>query len=327
MILIVEDEALFSQAIAEMLDGFGKRVIIATDGDQALEKMEKYHYSLAVIDLVLPGPMNGLEVIKKIKLHTPSTRVIAISGYGNQSLIQKTYKAGADVFIAKPFKPVELIDHVEKLLFKRKAVETEEPLPDMEKPTTPTSVAPEPVAMPVMSPQPQPVVNQPEPARATGNTIPELFRNFPQKSLVELVKLGKVTKINQGQRLKINYTENIVIIAGGMVGCSRDNVHVGMLNVRESIGQESLTQDIDPNAWVIIETTVPSKLFIIPKVQLLRYLSNHSELLLETFKANLKDSLKHNIILKTARHMDSPEEPGLSENSSENRNPQDDLII
>ena len=116
MILIVEDESIYRRAISEILEASGLQREVATDGFQALQNLEKKHYTLAVVDLVLPGPVNGFDVIKKIKTTSPNTRIIAMSGYGNQSLVQKTYKAGADLFIPKPFKLEKLAEEVKKLL-------------------------------------------------------------------------------------------------------------------------------------------------------------------------------------------------------------------
>ncbi len=263
MILIVEDEPVFRSTISEMLQVLGMTIDIATDGYQALKNLEQKDYTLAIIDLVLPGPMNGLDVIKKIKLHTPSTRIIAISGYGNQSLIQKTYKAGADLYIPKPFKPEKLVDEAESLLAKKKPAE--------------------------------PVVPIEEP-KADKVSMPEIFNGFSRDTLVNLIKLGKVYNFETAEKCKINYTRYITTVISGAADCIYMQKSIGVVNSGESIGQESLVDQNDQNAQVILLARSPLKIFVVPKVEMLKYL--HENKLLPIFERNIKLSLNNSVLLK-----------------------------
>ncbi|HPG40245.1 MAG TPA: response regulator [bacterium] len=264
MILIVEDEPVFRSTITEMLQVLGMSIDIATDGYQALKNLEKKNYTLAIIDLVLPGPMNGLDVIKKIKLHTPSTRIIAISGYGNQSLIQKTYKAGADLFIPKPFKPEKLVDEAESLLAKKKSSD--------------------------------PVVQVEEEPKVDKGSMPELFNGFSRDTLVNLIKLGKVYNFEPDEKCKINYTRYITTVISGTADCIYMQKNIGVINSGESIGQESLVDQNDENAQVIFLARSPLKIFVVPKVEMLKYL--HENKLLPIFDRNIKLSLNNNVLVK-----------------------------
>jgi len=271
MILIVEDESIYRRAIAEILEASGLQIEVATDGFQALQNLEKKHYSLAIIDLVLPGPVNGLDVIKKIKTKTPNTHVIAMSGYGNQSLIQKTYKAGADLFMPKPFKLEKLLEEVEKLLhIKKPAVEQ-----------TPKT----------------------KPSTIDIKTIPEIFNGFSRDILIEIIKLGKVYNLLPTEKYKINYTESIAIVISGTTECWLDNKKIGILQDKESIGQESLLKKTDPNAMLIFEAQTQLKLFVIPKIRLVKYLHTNNHI--PAFEKNIKLTFQKNIILKARQNPNS----------------------
>ncbi len=271
MILIVEDESIYRRAISEILEVSGLQGEVSTDGYQAMQNLEKRHYSLAIVDLVLPGPVNGFDVIKKIKTTSPGTRIIAMSGYGNQSLVQKTYKAGADLFIPKPFKPEKLAEEVEKLLqVKKKEVE----------PTTKT-----------------------ESSSIDIRTIPEIFNGFSRDTLIEIIKLGKVFNLSPTEKYQFNYTESLALIISGSAECWLGNTNIGVLHNKESLGQESLLKKPDPNAVLVFKAQTPLKLFIIPRLRLIKYLHAISQL--PEFEKNIKISLQKNLILKAKQKTNS----------------------
>ncbi len=268
MILIVEDESIYRRAISEILEVSGLQREVATDGFQALQNLEKRHYTLAIVDLVLPGPVNGFDVIKKIKTTSPNTRIIAMSGYGNQSLVQKTYKAGADLFIPKPFKPEKLAEEVEKLLHVKK--------PGVE--SSPTK----------------------ESSTIDIRTIPEIFNGFSRDTLIEIIKLGKVFNLLPTEKYKINYTDSIALIISGSAECWLGNKNIGILQNKESLGQESLLKKTDPNAILIFEAQTPLKLFVISRIRLIKYL--HANNHIPAFEKNIKLTLNKNIILKARQY-------------------------
>ncbi|MBN2411111.1 response regulator [candidate division KSB1 bacterium] len=271
MILIVEDESIYRRAITEILEVSGLQGEVATDGYQAMQNLEKKHYSLAIVDLVLPGPVNGFDVIKKIKTTSPGTHIIAMSGYGNQSLVQKTYKAGADLFIPKPFKPEKLAMEVEKLLQIKK-----------------TEVEPTPKT---------------ESSTIDIRTIPEIFNGFSRDTLIEIIKLGKVFNLLPTEKYQINYTESIALIISGSAECWLGNTNIGVLQNKESLGQESLLKKADPNAILTFEAQAPLKLFIVPRIRLIKYL--HANNQIPTFEKNIKISLHKNLILKAKQKTNS----------------------
>lgn len=79
-ILVVDDEPLVRETIATMLEHLGIGYEMAEDGDTALDAIKARKPDIALIDLVLPGSIDGLGLIATIMDNHPSTKIIAMSG-------------------------------------------------------------------------------------------------------------------------------------------------------------------------------------------------------------------------------------------------------
>ncbi len=117
-ILIVDDDSAIRKYLSYTLNSAKYQVELATDGYEALTQARNYRYDLAIVDLVLPGEMNGMDIINSLKTISPDTRVIATSAYSGQAFSDKTARAGADMFITKTLLAEQLIASVESLLGK-----------------------------------------------------------------------------------------------------------------------------------------------------------------------------------------------------------------
>ena len=87
----------------------GYNVDVADEANEAISKAGGGNYRFAFVDLVLPGMMNGVEVIKRIRNILPQSKIIAYSGFSDVDITEKVTHAGADSFIAKPFNREELM--------------------------------------------------------------------------------------------------------------------------------------------------------------------------------------------------------------------------
>lgn len=116
-ILIVDDDALNIKLLAAQLSSKGYSVITASDGETALEKVEKDHPDLILLDLMMPG-MDGYEVTARLKAD-PLTRyipIILITALKGVEDKKKGLRMGADEFINKPINFPELEARVMSLL-------------------------------------------------------------------------------------------------------------------------------------------------------------------------------------------------------------------
>jgi twitching motility two-component system response regulator PilH len=116
-VLIVEDSLAQRQMISDLLKGSGLKVLVACDGVEALEHLEKFSPDIVVMDIVMPR-MNGYELCRRLKSDpkTQNVPVVMCSSKGEEFDRYWGMKQGADAYIAKPFQPVELIGTVKQLL-------------------------------------------------------------------------------------------------------------------------------------------------------------------------------------------------------------------
>ena len=79
-ILIVEDDVLIRAAAAQFLRGTGFTVVEAVDGDQALQLLRTERIVAVFADVKLPGPRNGIDLMRIVQADFPHTRVLLTSG-------------------------------------------------------------------------------------------------------------------------------------------------------------------------------------------------------------------------------------------------------
>jgi CheY-like chemotaxis protein len=110
-ILVVDDNKEFREQFAQQLEELGFRVIEASDGGEALEKLSKDHIDSVVVDYQMPD-IDGLELAKRLKTDSPFTHVIIISGEALSPEDKILLHESADAFLPKPFR----IDQIREML-------------------------------------------------------------------------------------------------------------------------------------------------------------------------------------------------------------------
>jgi len=116
-ILLVEDEAIVRQLVAEILERSGYTVLRAGDGPSALELLRRHRgpVDLLVTDVVMPG-MSGREVAQAVTSMRPETQVLYTSGYTDSAIDQHGVLEEGLAFLQKPFSPNDLARKVRGLL-------------------------------------------------------------------------------------------------------------------------------------------------------------------------------------------------------------------
>jgi DNA-binding NtrC family response regulator len=114
-ILVIDDEAVIRDSFYEWLTELGYDVLVAGNGNQALQIIQDKKPEIAFIDLVMPG-MDGIETLKKVKEISGDTGCVIMTAYGSVSTAINSMKEGAFDYIEKPFCPgkVELL--IEKMI-------------------------------------------------------------------------------------------------------------------------------------------------------------------------------------------------------------------
>ncbi|HEX3019770.1 MAG TPA: response regulator transcription factor [Chitinispirillaceae bacterium] len=116
-ILIIEDNIKLLEAISEVLSAEQFLCVTADRFDSAYEKLLLYSYDILIVDINLPDG-SGLDLIRAIKKHNPSTGIIVISARNSLDNKIEGLELGADDYLTKPFDMAELIARV-KSLFRR----------------------------------------------------------------------------------------------------------------------------------------------------------------------------------------------------------------
>lgn len=115
-ILIADDEMGLRLLVSATLGTLGYEILEAKDGAEAWELTERHVPDLVLLDLNMPE-MNGFEVCRRIKGSGHLARIPVVMLTAQLPPNQEAAKAaGVDVFLTKPFSPLELLDLVERLL-------------------------------------------------------------------------------------------------------------------------------------------------------------------------------------------------------------------
>jgi CheY-like chemotaxis protein len=115
-ILLIEDNSDGLLVRRSLLEEAGCRVTMARSGEEGLHHFGKHSFELTVTDFRMPGGMDGVEVIKRIREQQPHARVILLSGFV-EPLGLNEENTGADAVIAKSAnEPANLVRAVKRLL-------------------------------------------------------------------------------------------------------------------------------------------------------------------------------------------------------------------
>ena len=101
-ILIVDDQFGIRILLNEVLQKEGYQTFQAANGVQALDIVTKHSPDLVLLDMKIPG-MDGIEILKRMKVIDADIRVIIMTAYGELDMIQEAKDLGALTHFAKPF--------------------------------------------------------------------------------------------------------------------------------------------------------------------------------------------------------------------------------
>ena len=115
-ILVVEDEALVASYITEVLEASGFAVVgVASSGAQALCLADDMQPRLALVDVRLAGPMDGVEVACALRERF-AVPTIFLSGMTDAATIERAGAAQPLGFLGKPFRPSQVFNAIEQAL-------------------------------------------------------------------------------------------------------------------------------------------------------------------------------------------------------------------
>lgn len=116
-LLLVEDEEAVRRLTRRVLEGVGYRVLEASSGAEALGIVERWigPLDLVVTDVIMPG-MSGQELSARLREHRPSLRILYVSGYTDDAILQHGTLLPNTGFLQKPFTPGALAQRVREVM-------------------------------------------------------------------------------------------------------------------------------------------------------------------------------------------------------------------
>ena len=116
-ILLIEDDADVRATTTTMLTSAGYDVVAVDDGPKALALLaegQQRDVDLVLSDIVLTGPMNGIEVAQRLRADSPDLHVVFMTGYADKGMLSRNGLETGDELIRKPFTKGELVRFVQK---------------------------------------------------------------------------------------------------------------------------------------------------------------------------------------------------------------------
>ena len=115
-IIVIEDDPDINKLVTYNLRKEGFIVEQAFDGDEAVERLKSEHFSIVILDIMLPG-INGFDICKEIKEGDNSSKsfIIVISARSSNQDKLYAHILGADCYLSKPFRVGTLIEVVKEV--------------------------------------------------------------------------------------------------------------------------------------------------------------------------------------------------------------------
>ena len=117
-ILVVDDDILVLKALEELLKSSGYEVRVATRGQEALEVLEKEHFDLLILDVVMPK-MTGFDVccaVRKRNDWMGKVKIIMLTAKSEEMDVKMGERYGYDLYLTKPIDPARLKELIRNTL-------------------------------------------------------------------------------------------------------------------------------------------------------------------------------------------------------------------
>lgn len=118
-VLIVDDEQDFMDTLMNRLKKRGIDVAGCGSGERAIELMKEKIFDVVILDIKMPGGMDGIETLREIKKLRPETEVLLLTGHGSVETSVEGMKEGAFDYLLKPVKLEKLLEKIAKALEKK----------------------------------------------------------------------------------------------------------------------------------------------------------------------------------------------------------------
>jgi formate/nitrite transporter len=119
--LIIDDEEIVLKSCRKIFEAEGFDVVTTTNPQEGLKLVSDLSFDVILVDWMMPG-FDGMDVVEEIDRRSPNSAVVMISGYPTVGRATEAMKRGAMDYVAKPFRPEEIIEVVKRAV-RRKVTE------------------------------------------------------------------------------------------------------------------------------------------------------------------------------------------------------------
>jgi formate transporter len=130
-ILIIDDEEIVLKSCRRIFEGEGFDVVTTASPEEGLKLVSEKIFDVVLIDWMMPG-FDGMDVVEEIDRRSPNSAMVMISGYPSVGRATEAMKRGAMDYLAKPFRPEEVLEVVKKAV-RRKVTEEKKAVGRFEK--------------------------------------------------------------------------------------------------------------------------------------------------------------------------------------------------
>jgi DNA-binding response OmpR family regulator len=118
-ILAIDDNPKLIEMLQLCLEREGYKVIVAYSGSEGLRKFQDSHPNLVILDIMMPD-MDGWEICRSLREMSPHVPILILTVLKEKASVVRGLALGADGFLAKPFRPGELVARIQALLRRAK---------------------------------------------------------------------------------------------------------------------------------------------------------------------------------------------------------------
>lgn len=113
-VVLVDDHHIVRRGLQSFLKAFHDLEVVgeAASGEEALQKIESWMPDVVVMDMLMPGGMDGIEAIKQIRALLPNTRIVALTSYTDDTRVVAALRAGAIGYVRKEADPEILLSSI-----------------------------------------------------------------------------------------------------------------------------------------------------------------------------------------------------------------------
>ncbi len=120
-VLVVDDEVDFLETLIKRFQKRNIDTTGVTSGEKALEMLDEKMFDIIILDVKMPGGMDGIEVLREIKRKQPLAEVLLLTGHASVETSIEGMKMGAFDYLLKPIKLEDLLIKLQEALDKKYA--------------------------------------------------------------------------------------------------------------------------------------------------------------------------------------------------------------